>query len=76
MGTTKKPPKPPSMIKNGAATQTLSMKFMPSTTTPMAMPRGMTLVAWCSFMRMDAITAPTAVPIATTPTSPEAWVVV
>ena len=36
------------------------------------MPNGITLVAWSSRMRMEASTAPTAVPIATTPTSAEA----
>ncbi|VZR47548.1 Uncharacterised protein [Escherichia coli] len=41
----------------------------------MAMPSGMTLVAMSSRMRMDATTAPTAVPMATTPVSAEAWVV-
>ena len=40
------------------------------------MPSGMTLVAWSSRIRIDASTAPTAVPMATTPTSEEACVVV
>ena len=75
MGTTKKPPNAPSNMRNGAATQTLSMKFMPITKMPMPMPSGITRVAWCSFMRMEATTAPTAVPMATTPTKLEAWVV-
>ena len=39
------------------------------------MPSGITLVAWSSRMRMEATTAPTAVPIATTPTSDDACVV-
>ena len=75
MGTTKKPPKPPSKIRKGAATHTLSMKFIKITNNPMPMPIGMTRVAWSSRMRIDAITAPTAVPMATTPTSDEACVV-
>jgi hypothetical protein len=40
----------------------------------MPMPSGITLVAWSSFMRTEATTAPTAVPTATTPTRLEAWV--
>ncbi|MCY1557099.1 hypothetical protein D9M68_939150 [compost metagenome] len=75
IGTTRKPPRPPSSTRNGAAIQTLSMKFMQITSTPMAMPRGITRVAWSSRMRSEATTAPTAVPSATTPTSEEAWVV-
>ena len=51
------------------------MKFMPITSRPMAMPSGITLVAWSRRMRTDASTAPTAVPIATTPTREEACVV-
>ena len=39
------------------------------------MPSGITLVAWSSRMRMDASTAPTAVPMATTPTREDACVV-
>ena len=39
------------------------------------MPSGITLVAWSSRMRSDAMIAPAAVPIATTPTSDEACVV-
>ena len=39
------------------------------------MPSGITLVAMSSRMRIDATTAPTAVPIATTPVSDEACVV-
>ena len=52
------------------------MTFRPITSTPMAMPSGITLVAWSSRIRIDAMTAPTAVPIATTPTSAEASFVV
>ncbi len=39
------------------------------------MPSGMTRVAWSSRMRIEAATAPIAVPMATTPTRLEAWVV-
>ena len=74
MGTTKKPPRPPSKIKNGAATQTLEMKLSNITSTPMATPSGITRVATSRRMRMDATTAPTAVPTATTPTKDEACV--
>ena len=41
----------------------------------MPMPIGITLVAMSSRMRIDATTAPTAVPMATTPLSDEACVV-
>ena len=75
MGTTKKPPRPPSKIRKGAATQTLSMKFIKITSKPMPMPKGIKLVAWSRRMRIDARTAPTAVPMATTPTNEEACVV-
>ena len=75
MGTTKKPPKPPSKIRKGAANQTLSMKFIKITNRPMPMPSGITRVAMSRRMRMDATTAPTAVPMATTPTKLDAWVV-
>ena len=75
MGTTKKPPRPPSSTRKGAATHTLLMKFMHSTNRPMAMPRGITRVACTNRMRKEATTAPTAVPMATTPTSEDAWVV-
>jgi hypothetical protein len=51
------------------------MKFMKTTSRPMAMPSGMTAVARSSRMRIEATTAPTAVPMATTPTSAEACVV-
>ena len=63
------------MIRNGTATHRFVMKFMPSTSSPMAMPSGMTRVAWSSRMRSEATTAPAAVPMATTPTSAEACVV-
>ena len=75
MGTTKNPPKAPSMIKKGMATQTLSMKIIRITSNPMPMPNGMTLVALSRRIFIEATTAPTAVPSATTPTSDEAWVV-
>ncbi len=75
IGTTMKPAIAPSRIRNGAATQTLPMKFIRITSTPMAMPSGMTLVAMSSRMRIDATAAPTAVPRATTPDSDEACVV-
>jgi hypothetical protein len=75
MGTTRKPPSPPSRIRKGAATHTLSMKFSRITSSPMAMPSGITLVAMSRRMRSDATTAPTAVPMATTPTRAEACVV-
>ena len=74
MGTTKKPPKAPSSTKNGAATQTLDIKLSSITSTPMAMPSGITRVACSKRMRIDATTAPTAVPTATTPTKDEACV--
>ena len=51
------------------------MKFIAITSSPIAMPIGITLVAWSRRMRIEATTAPTAVPIATTPTSAEACVV-
>ena len=76
MGTTKKPPKPPSKMKNGAATQTLSMKFITSISKPMAMPKNIKRGASANVVRMEATTAPTAVPMAITPTSEEACVVV
>ncbi len=76
MGTTRKPPIAPSTTRKGAATQTLPMKFRPITSTPIPMPSGITPVAWSSRQRSEASTAPMAVPIATTPTSEEACVVV
>ncbi|MOA45936.1 hypothetical protein D3C78_1683890 [compost metagenome] len=75
IGTTRKPPSPPSRIRKGTAIQMVSMKFMQITSTPMAMPSGITRVAVSSFMYVEAATAPTAVPMATTPTSDEACVV-
>ena len=75
IGTTRKPPSPPRMIRKGIASQSVSMKFMRITSRPMAMPSGITLVAPSSRMRTDANTAPAAVPMATTPTSAEACVV-
>ena len=74
MGTTKNPPSPPSSTKKGAASHTLSIKLSKITSSPMPMPRGITKVACSKRMRMDATTAPTAVPMATTPTSEDAWV--
>ena len=75
IGTTRNPPRPPSRIRNGAATQTLLMKFIRITSRPIAMPSGITLVAVSSRMRTEATTAPTAVPSATTPERLEACVV-
>ena len=51
------------------------MKFITSISKPMAMPRFIKRGASTSFMRIEATTAPTAVPMAITPTSAEAWVV-
>ena len=65
----------PNTMKKGAAQYTLVMKFSPTIKTPIAMPSGMTLVAWSRRMRTEATMAPAAVPIATTPTSDEACVV-
>ncbi len=48
---------------------------MPMTSKPMAMPSGMTEVARSSRINTDATTAPTPVPMATTPTSVAACVV-
>lgn len=62
-------------MRKGTATQRLSMKIMQTTSRPMSTPRGITRVALSRRMRMEASTAPTAVPIATTPTRAEAWVV-
>ena len=45
------------------------MYTIKSSSSPMAMPSGMTRVALSSRMRIDASTAPAAVPIATTPVS-------
>ena len=75
MGTTRKPPSPPSKMRKGTATHTLLMKFISTTSRPMAMPMGITRVATSRRMRIDATMAPTAVPMATTPTSADACVV-
>ncbi|MNU06876.1 hypothetical protein D3C72_2522240 [compost metagenome] len=53
----------------------LLMNTMRISNSPMPMPSGITLVAMSRRMRMDATTAPTAVPMATTPTRADAWVV-
>ncbi len=76
MGTTKKPPKPPSTMRKGTASHRLSMKFIDTTKQPIAMPKGMRRVAWSSRIFIEATTAPTAVPMATTPTKLDACVVV
>ena len=75
MGTTKKPPKPPKMIRKGTASHKLSMKFMATTKIPIAIPKGIKRVAWSRRIFIDATTAPTAVPMATTPTKLDACVV-
>ena len=74
IGTTKKPPKAPSKIRKGAATHTLLIKFSKITSKPIATPNGKTKVACSKRIRIDATTAPIAVPTATTPTSAEACV--
>ena len=75
IGTTMKPAMAPSRIRNGAATQTLPMKFIRITSTPIRMPSGITLVAMSRRIFTEATAAPTAVPSATTPDSDEACVV-
>ena len=57
------------------ATHRLPMKFIRMIKSPIAIPSGMTLVAMSSRIRIDATTAPTAVPMATTPVSDEACAV-
>jgi hypothetical protein len=57
------------------ATHTLDTAVMQITIKPIAMPSGITVVAWSSRMRSEATTAPTAVPSATTPTRADASVV-
>ena len=74
MGTTIKPPKAPSRMRNGAATQTLSIKISAITAPPIAMPSGMTRGPSSSRMRSDATMAPTAMPMATTPCKADACV--
>ena len=57
------------------ATHRLLMKFIRITSTPMPIPMGITRVAMSRRIFIDATTAPTAVPMATTPVSEEACAV-
>jgi hypothetical protein len=62
-------------IKKGTASHKSLMKTMTSKAMPIKIPKGMMRVACSKRMRMEATTAPTAVPIATTPTKLDACVV-
>ena len=57
------------------ASQMLLMNTIRISSSPIAMPSGITRVAMSRRMRMDAATAPTAVPMATTPVRADACVV-
>ena len=52
------------------------MKFITNTSKPMAMPKNIKRGASAKLVRIEATTAPTAVPMAMTPTKEDAWVVV
>ena len=67
MGTTKKPAQPPIRIISTMATASFVTKIIVITMRPMATPIGSTPTARRSVIIFAAITAPTAMPTATTP---------
>ena len=69
IGTTKKPASPPITVRSTIAIQRSRASIMAITTIPMAMPSGITLTDCRNETMRAAITAPIAMPTATTPCS-------